>query len=102
MGKLHHWQFYLRELEGPDNAPLKYDDRLQGMYLYKLHKTPTAETKIVGIPAESIRQKSTAAQLAQQLAYDICGCVRWEKLIFNLYFQSTEAWYYTNSNFPVF
>lgn len=46
LGKLHHWQFYLGELQGLDNAPLKYDDRLEGMYpgpFYKLHKTPTAE-----------------------------------------------------------
>lgn len=40
------------KLEGLDNAPFKYDDRLEGMYpglLYKLHKTLTAETKILGI-----------------------------------------------------
>lgn len=30
--KLHHWQFYLGELQGLDNVPLKYDDRLEGMY----------------------------------------------------------------------
>lgn len=47
---MHHWQFYLGKLEGLDNAPLKYDDRLQAMYLYKLHKTLTAETKILYIP----------------------------------------------------
>lgn len=28
--KLHHWQFYLGELQGWDNAPFKYDDRLEG------------------------------------------------------------------------
>lgn len=46
LGKLHHWQFYLGELQGLDNAPLKYDDRLEGMYpgpFYKLHKTLIAE-----------------------------------------------------------
>lgn len=31
--KLHHRQFHLGELQGLDNAPLKYDDRLEGMYL---------------------------------------------------------------------
>lgn len=44
--KLHLWQFYLGELQGLDNAPLKYDDRLEGMYqgpFYKPHKTLTAE-----------------------------------------------------------
>lgn len=42
LGKLRHRWFGLGELQGLNNAPLKYDDRLAGMFLgplfYKLHR----------------------------------------------------------------
>lgn len=74
MWKLHRWQFYLGELQGLDNAPLKYDDRLEGMYpgpFHKLHKTLTAEKKkkkLLAFPAEVVTegQKSTPINLAHQ------------------------------------
>lgn len=50
--KLHHWQFYLGELQGLDNAPLKYDDRLEGMYpgpVYKLQNPHSWKLKLLGI-----------------------------------------------------
>lgn len=57
LGKLHHWQFYLGELQGLDNASLKYDDRLEGMCpgpFYKLHKTLIVEKlKTAGVPCWS-------------------------------------------------
>lgn len=86
LGKLHHRQFYLRELQGLDNAAFKYDDRLEGMYpapFYKLDKTVTAEnlTFLTSL-AEAVAtgQKSSAINSAhqtswRQLPYIIFGFV---------------------------
>lgn len=59
--KLHHWQFYLGELQGLDNAPLKYDDRLEGIYLvfFKINFTKPSQLKATfsDIPRWSCRRR---------------------------------------------
>lgn len=63
--KLRHRWFRLGELQGLDNTPLKYDDRLGGMYLdplfYKRHKNqhkPTALKFLTSLPDASPRAGS--------------------------------------------